>query len=267
LTLFAFETPTTDRRIDDISTLEADVVIGHRESLDEWFLPSSMTARIEVQPGDDRAELVWSGSARLDPTTAAGGRPVRAGIHDLTVRVDAFGLTRNARLHDRDSVAEVIPLIVGTDARATRIYVTGAGSVSVNADAAPKTLVSALRRGTLLVEGLDRLVVSLPLISVKPPTKATLTLRGQRRSKARWFLWPEQDGSQLRLTAVGGRRALILGRSPLEAILRVEWSASTQPLQVRLATTFHLTRWQWVQMAGAVTRRAMRKGMRSILRH
>ena len=142
-------------------------------------------------------------------------RPLRAGVHDLTLRVDVFGLTRNAELHDTDSVAETIPVIVGTDARATRTMLTGTGSVSVNAGAAPKTLVSAMRRGTLLVEGLDRLVVSLPLISVKAPTKATLTLRGPRRSKARWFLRPEQDGSQLRLTAVGGRRALILGRSPI----------------------------------------------------
>jgi glycosyltransferase involved in cell wall biosynthesis len=137
-TLSAFATPTTDRRIDDISAFEADVVISHRESHDEWFLPSSITARLEPQPGAGRAELVWSGSAQFDPTTAAGGRPLRAGVHDLTLRVDAFGLTRNAGLHDTGSVAEAIPVIVGTDARPTRIYLTGTGSVRVNAQCQPQ---------------------------------------------------------------------------------------------------------------------------------
>jgi poly(ribitol-phosphate) beta-N-acetylglucosaminyltransferase len=264
--LAALDTPTTDRQIDDVSTLEADVVIGHRESRDEWFLPGSITARIEPQPDADRAELVWSGSAHLDPTTAAGGRPLRAGVHNLTVRADVFGLTRNARLHDKDSVAEAIPVIVGTDGRTTRIHLTGTGSVSVNADAGSKTLVSVLRQGILAVEGFDRLVVSLPLNSLEPPTTAILTLRhpGGRRRSARWYLRPEQDGSQLRLTAVGGRRALALGRSPLEALLRLEWSASTQPLKVTLATTVQLTRRQRVQMAVAVAGRAVRKGIRII---
>jgi glycosyltransferase involved in cell wall biosynthesis len=142
-TLSVLETQTTDRRIDDINALEADVVVGHRESHDEWFVPSSIAARIEAQHGADRAELVWSGSAQFDPTTAAGGRPLRAGVHDLTVRVDAFGLTRNAPLHGTESALESIPVIVGPDASATQMYRAETGSVRVNADADPKSLVGS----------------------------------------------------------------------------------------------------------------------------
>lgn len=82
----------------DITLYVLDVMLRHRETRVEWFLPVQSTT-VAVQPieGDDAADrVVVSCTATIDPATLAGGTPLQPGPWDLFVRLNGIGLERNA---------------------------------------------------------------------------------------------------------------------------------------------------------------------------
>lgn len=86
-----------ERRVDDqLDTVSGDVVVRHRDERDEWFVGPRLTGGVEEGPSGP--EVVLRGSLALDPATAAGGHPLRPGVHDLHVRVAAFSWARSRRL-------------------------------------------------------------------------------------------------------------------------------------------------------------------------
>jgi glycosyltransferase involved in cell wall biosynthesis len=86
-----------ERRVDDqLDTVSGDLVIRHREERDEWFLGPRLAGGVEDGPSGP--EVVLRGRVVVDPATAAGGHPLRAGVHDLHVKVAAFLWARSHRL-------------------------------------------------------------------------------------------------------------------------------------------------------------------------
>ncbi|HTW21796.1 MAG TPA: glycosyltransferase [Mycobacteriales bacterium] len=85
---------------EDIVAAEIDVLLFDRVSKVEWYLPTVL--RPDIVPVDgDRAgahRLVFRGEVPVDPTTAAGGRPLPPGKWVLRLRADVMGLNRNCRL-------------------------------------------------------------------------------------------------------------------------------------------------------------------------
>ena len=86
-----------ERRVDDqLDTAHGDVVLRHRDLRDEWYLPQPL--RVALEPSGSGQQVVWRGTARVDPATAAGGAPLRAGKQDFHLRLGAFGWARQQRL-------------------------------------------------------------------------------------------------------------------------------------------------------------------------
>jgi glycosyltransferase involved in cell wall biosynthesis len=120
------QTETRLRRVDDDGQMVADVVVISRQDGDEWFVDNPLTISVEAQ--DHEGLLSIKGEVTLDPATAAGGRPLSDGRHDLSVRVDALGLYRLKPLRVEKS----------TTGRSTTLGVLG-----VN----PRTLLEVNRSG------------------------------------------------------------------------------------------------------------------------
>ncbi|MEP6854778.1 MAG: glycosyltransferase family 2 protein [Pedococcus sp.] len=97
-----------ERRVDDqLETAYGDVVLRHRELRDEWYLPQPLAVTLETSGAGQ--EVVWRGTATVDPATAAGGAPLRAGKQDFHLRLGAFGWARQQRLGAQRSGSHVVP--------------------------------------------------------------------------------------------------------------------------------------------------------------
>ena len=108
------------RRVDDPSDMAADLVVVSRELGDEWFVDRPLS--VWVEPAGSGGVLRLGGEVVLDPTTAAGGAPLASGRHDLSVRVDALGLSRLRPL--RVAEAGGVRAVLSTQPRA--VLMTGA---------------------------------------------------------------------------------------------------------------------------------------------
>ena len=118
---------TADRcRVDDPAQMSAEVVLRHQRSNVEVSLPSTLRASI-VRAGD-HGELVWSGSARLDPQSTATGQPFDDGRYDVLIRIRALGLVREKRLGpNRLDDLDELPMMVEWRDRIYEYAYTGRG--------------------------------------------------------------------------------------------------------------------------------------------
>lgn len=174
---FTGQVPAAERECtDDVAQALAVVVVTERGSSVEWFVPTSLTLRqVPLYPhrGSGPVGLEWVGEARLDPRSAAGGRPLGCGTWDVSVRISAFGLTREARLgSDRAAAATRSPPSVALTelSQLAKPYATrGAGSLSLHIetlgieslgiehDVKSSSPAPNRRRGRSAVLGLSRL--------------------------------------------------------------------------------------------------------------
>lgn len=113
-----------ERRVDDqLHTVRGDLVVRHRDSLDEWFLTPGLEPSFESS--GDGMELVLRGRAILDPATSAGGGPLISGKQDLYVRTQCFDWARTRRLGlDRVEGLTAPGMFVSSDGRTHRCYDT-----------------------------------------------------------------------------------------------------------------------------------------------
>jgi hypothetical protein len=192
-----------ERRVDDqVADAFGDVVVRHREKRDEWFLPEPL--QVVVEDSGSGAEIVWRGTARLDPATAAGGQPLREGKQDLYVRVQCFGWARLHRLgaHRRDGVAAPDLFVEGSGRLTQRFDTDPHGNLSLNvgisADAARKVLgrtpVTAADRTTVTLGGNAHVVSGLG-------GEGTLTLVRQDGRRASWPVSVDPASAAWRATA------------------------------------------------------------------
>ncbi len=139
------------RRLEPLPETMGDVVIRHRDTLDEWFVPPTLSPVVEPVAGGGR--LVWRGTAVLDPDTLAGGAPLRPGLHDLFLRVDAFGINRTVRI----GAPEHMHGLVGSVASAHALYVNKRGSLSLRSGLSEKQLRHQLSTVARVRQDRDRL--------------------------------------------------------------------------------------------------------------
>jgi glycosyltransferase involved in cell wall biosynthesis len=175
--------PDEARVLEPLDRILGDVVVTHRDQHDEWFLAGPL--RPEVREVDGHGELVWVGTARLDPRRAAGGRALRPGVHDLTVRVSALGLSRNKRLAEAPS--GVPPLLVDARGHVDQPYTTDAGNFSLRAGAPLRALATILA-GAAVEMTPDGIRVSADVRWAEPPADVTLTLTPEGGGPA--VTWP-----------------------------------------------------------------------------
>lgn len=153
-------TSDAERRVDDqVADAFGDVVVRHRELRDEWFLPAPLD--VVLEPSGSGTEIVWRGTAVLDPAAAAGGRPLRQGKQDLYVRVQCFGWSRLHRLgaHRLEGIA------------APDLFVEGSGRLSQRFDTDPHRNLS-LNVG-VKADAVRAVLAQTPVVSAD---RATLSL-------------------------------------------------------------------------------------------
>lgn len=252
------------RTVEPVAEMVGDVVIRHRGRLDEWFLPTPLEARLEVV--EDRAEVVWTGTATVDPETAASGSPLRSGLQDFFVRVHAFGITRSKRLGaQRAPGVGVPPLVVDGSQRIHNFYFTATDNLSLNVDAKDKWLRDALA-GARFVDGPDgRIMVDLGVSWHQLPEAVTMTLRpADGGSSTVWQLQPLSPGSPLWLGSAP-RQRLWLPSGGYQA----ELGLSVPPGTVMLDSAFEISgqlRRRWLAGASRTAgRRLVRRTHRMLI--
>lgn len=249
------------RAVEAVEEMLGDVVIQHRDLLDEWFLPQPLTARLE-QLGD-QAEVIWTGTASVDSLRAAGGGGLRRGLHDFTVRLQAFGVTRNQRLGaDRASNVTPVPLIVDRANQLINVYDTDLNNLSINVDALGHWLERRLAAATFVDSADGRPMLDLDVSWRTPPEHMTLSLELEDGSAATvWELSLASRGGT-RWVASAGRERLLMPAGTYRARLRLSGGSP----DVGLISSFQLdeaTRRLWMTEAiGNVRRRVVRRSRR-----
>lgn len=152
-----------ERRVDDqLGTVRGDLVVKHRDSLDEWFLTPGLEPSFETSGSG--MELVLRGRAVLDPATSAGGRPLKPGKQDLYVRTQCFDWARTKRLGaDRVDGLAAPGIVVSSDGRVSLCFDTDPhANLSIEVAASPSRVAKGLARARVL-EASDRgLTLSSP---------------------------------------------------------------------------------------------------------
>jgi hypothetical protein len=214
------------------------VVLKHRKLADEWFLPSLLQARIE---GDDKSgQLVFRGTALLDPRHAAGGRALRKGLHDFFVRVEVFGLTRSGRLDCSEAADPLLPVLIHDGRQNNRLYATSHNKLSVNVKAPPKWRIQALESATFLEISADRTVLDLGTVWAVPPRSVVLTVSPARGRSVSWALRAEDPaGTRWRARVTFKNLRLPIGEH--RARLKIAGSGNEPPVRVTLKTPFRVT--------------------------
>ena len=197
-----------DLRVEPAAEMPGDVIVRHRKSRDEWFLLDPLTARLAVT--GELAEVIWSGTVRLPMDEVAGGRPPSTGLHDLFVRVEAFGLGRRGELHSRALPHGAI-VHVDDQGRSTRLYSSAQDTLALNVGARTHWLEEAL--GRTIVSWGPELTVSAELdVGLATPPVPT---HPQDRA-GRWSASPRPPAQASRLAdplaGLPGRPGNDLGR-------------------------------------------------------
>lgn len=210
------------RRVEPVAGMAGDVVVEHRRMLDEWFLPKPLTAQVSGEGGGGR--LSWSGTAILDPMTAAGGQRLRAGSHDLFARVEPFGLTKNGRIRVDRAWAGSLPMLVSSDRRRHRISLSQSEQLALRAGAKASELARTLSRGRARQDR-DRVVAELATVWASPPRlRLRLTSASGRKTSLDLAptgplspIWQSSPGAAYRL-APGTYRAVLSGTALPEPV-------------------------------------------------
>ncbi|HEY5845910.1 MAG TPA: glycosyltransferase family A protein [Microlunatus sp.] len=227
-----------ERMLEPVTATVGDVVVRHREQLDEWFLPSRLEPAI--QETDAGGRLRWRGVAVLNPDVAAGGAALRRGVHDLLVRVDAFGINRTARLGARRAPMIGVESLVILGERRNMLYANRSGNLSIKAGlsrAAAHNLIAREARARAVG---GRLEVTLPLAWHEPPAPIRATLNHPRTGTSqRVNLRPAEGGEggwcskESALTGLNGRFEVRLKLAGLGQVDLVTPLKVTQPAPPR----------------------------------
>jgi glycosyltransferase involved in cell wall biosynthesis len=253
-----------DRVVEAVETMLGDVVVRHRQKLDEWFVPGPLRARIDVR--GSRAELIWSGTATVDVSTAAGGAPLRHGLQDLFVRLQGLGVTRSKRLgEDRSSELSPLPLLVDDLGRLHRVYDTDLGNLSLNVDALDHWIVGALANASFVDTADGRVVLDLGVVWSVPPQRVALRLTSANDPvTVEWQLHLQSPGSTLWVASTA-QQHLLLREGSYQAEIRL----SSAPGRVALAQSFEVDsarRRLWLTSALTSASRGVVRGGRRVLR-
>jgi glycosyltransferase involved in cell wall biosynthesis len=144
--------PVVDRRADLTAkndTAKADLVVRHRKTAAEYFLPVTSTWAYEGT--DERLRFVLTAGAVIDPRIAASGEPLAAGVWDLFVRVSAHGWaveTKLGAVRNSEVPASIDATIFGTPTTVAQPYWTDPHA-DLSFDIAPITSRLAAKIGSV----------------------------------------------------------------------------------------------------------------------
>ena len=166
---------TADRCfLDDPAQMSAEVVLRHQRSNVEVSLPSTLRASI-VRAGD-HGELVWSGSARIDPQSTATGHLLDDGRYDVLIRIRALGLVRQQRLGpNRLDDLDQLPVMVEWHDRIFEYAYTRHDNLILAIGARTSSVFKALRTAAVELDDHD-LVVNTGVVHAGPYLTLTLSL-------------------------------------------------------------------------------------------
>jgi hypothetical protein len=166
---------TADRcLLDDPAQMSAEVVLRHQRSNVKVSLPSTLRASI-VRAGD-HGELVWSGSARIDPQSTATGHLLDDGRYNVLIRIRALGLVRQQRLGpNRLDDLDQLPVMVEWHDRIFEYAYTGRDNLSLAIGARTSSVFKALRTAAVLLDE-DGLTVNTGVVHAGPYLALSLSL-------------------------------------------------------------------------------------------
>ena len=161
-------------RVDDPTQMSAEVLLRHQRSNVEVSLPSTLKGSI-VRTGD-HGELAWSGSARLDPQSAATGQLLDDGRYDVLIRIRALGLVRQKRLGpNRLDDLDQLPVMVESHDRIYEYAYTGRDNLSLAVGARTSSIFKALRTAAVVLDD-DGLTVNTGVVHAGPYLALSLSL-------------------------------------------------------------------------------------------
>ena len=125
-------------------------------------------AELEIMRTGNHGELVWSGSAQLDPQSTATGRPLDDGRYDILIRIRALGLVRQKRLGaNRLDDLDQLPLMVDWRGHIYEYAYTGRDNLSLAVEARTSSLLKALRTAVVVPDD-DGLAVNTGVVHAGP---------------------------------------------------------------------------------------------------
>jgi hypothetical protein len=174
---------TADRcLLDDPARMSAEVVLRHQRANVEVSLPSTLKASI-VRAGD-HGELVWSGSARIDPQSAATGQRLDDGRYDVLIRIRALGLARQQRLGpNRLDDLDPLPVMVEWHDRIYEYAYTRHDNLILAIGARTSSVFKALRTAAVVHDD-DVLTVNTGVVRAGPYLALSLSLTPKAGSAA-----------------------------------------------------------------------------------
>lgn len=166
---------TPDRcRFNDPAQMSAEVVLRHQRSNVEVSLPSTLKASV-VRAGD-HGELVWSGSARLDPQSAASGQLLDDGRYDVLIRIRALGLVRKQRLGpNRVDDLDQLPVMVEWHDRIYEYAYTRHDNLILAIGARTSSVLKALRTAAVELDD-HELMINTGVVHAGPHLALSLSL-------------------------------------------------------------------------------------------
>lgn len=220
------------RRVGTPADMVADLVIVDRDRGDEWFVDRSL--EISIEPDGVHARLLIRGTVTLDTHSAAGGRPLPFGRHDLSIRIDALGLNRLRPLRvSVGSLGSNTVAVLGAEPW-TIVQITKTGKMFLRVGVSAKSVRAQLNPARVTWDR-GRMVVSLAT-RWPPSTELRADLTSRRAGRISVPLSPVPGSSldwrssaatlppghylvRLQLPGVGGVE--------LESIFVVPWSAKS----------------------------------------
>jgi hypothetical protein len=234
---------TPDRcRVNDPAPMSAEVVLRHQRSNVEVSLPSTLKASV-VRAGD-HGELVWSGSARLDPQSAASGQLLDDGRYDVLTRIRALGLVRKQRLGpNRVDDLDQLPVMVEWHDQIYEYAYTRHDNLILAIGARPSSVLKALRTAAVELDD-HELMVNTGVVHAGPHLALSLSLTPKAGGGAtRLQLTPGKDPGYW--TAQPPRASATVGpgtyRPALQIIFRSPKSHTLLRRSVKLKSLVEVT--------------------------
>jgi glycosyltransferase involved in cell wall biosynthesis len=146
------------------------VLLRRRADSEEWPVPAEAASERHVDD-QGRPWLSYRATARIDPTTLGGGRPLTPGVWDVYVRIEQAGWGRELRLgKQRTAEATAGALIAGVSGQLMVPYwTTPHGNLSLDVGAKGGPLLDAQLAGATVEAGTllrPRVQVSVPLVTL-----------------------------------------------------------------------------------------------------
>ncbi len=172
-----------------VASARLDVVLRRREDSEEWPVPTESSS--ERHDDGERTWLTHRATARIDPRTLGGGRPLTPGIWDVYARFNQTGFGHQLRLGATrdDAVSDRLPTAVLSGQLVTPYWTEPHGNLSLDVGANPNRLLRDVRHGDHVAVSRDdagpaTLRVTVP-VELEPGTAPAGRLTLQQQSPQR----------------------------------------------------------------------------------